>query len=69
MNSHIKLFVAATAVLSLAACSSMDMGSQAAKTEATGSAGGANSQNANSKLARWALSWAEASAPRKPALC
>lgn len=52
MNSHIKLFVAATAVLSLAACSSMDMGSQAAKTEATGSAGGANSQNANSKLAR-----------------
>ncbi len=40
------------AVLSLSACSSMNMGSQAAKTEATGSAGGANSQNANDKLAR-----------------
>jgi curli biogenesis system outer membrane secretion channel CsgG len=30
----------------------MDMGSTAAKTEATGSAGGANAQNANDKLAR-----------------
>jgi curli biogenesis system outer membrane secretion channel CsgG len=30
----------------------MDMGAAAAKTEATGSAGGANAQNANAKLAR-----------------
>jgi hypothetical protein len=37
-------------VASLAACAQMDMGSSAAKTEATGSAGGANSQGANSKL-------------------
>lgn len=31
-------------------CSSMNMGSSSAKTEATGSAGGANSQGANNKL-------------------
>jgi len=35
----------------LSGCSSMDMGSASAKTEATGSAGGANSQGANNKLA------------------
>jgi len=34
----------------LAACSSMDMGNSSAKTVATGSAGGANSQGANNKL-------------------
>ncbi len=34
----------------LAGCSSMDMGNSSAKTEATGSAGGANSQGANAKL-------------------
>lgn len=37
-------------VATLGACAQMDMGSSAAKTEATGSAGGANSQGANSKL-------------------
>lgn len=36
--------------LTLAACANMQMGSPEAKTEATGSAGGAQSQNANSKL-------------------
>jgi curli biogenesis system outer membrane secretion channel CsgG len=39
-------------VLSLAACSQMQMGSPAAKTEATGSAGGSESQNANAQLER-----------------
>jgi len=34
----------------LAGCSSMDMGNTSAKTEATGSAGGVNSQGANNKL-------------------
>jgi hypothetical protein len=34
----------------LAACSSMDMGNSDAKTVATGSAGGSQSQNANAKL-------------------
>ncbi|CAG9932018.1 CsgG/HfaB family protein [Candidatus Nitrotoga arctica] len=34
----------------LAGCANMQMGSQEAKTTATGSAGGATSQNANSKL-------------------
>lgn len=42
-----------TSVLAvLAGCAQMDMGSMAAKTEATGSAGGATAQNANSKLER-----------------
>ena len=36
----------------LAACSNMEMGSPEAKTTATGSAGGANAQNANSQLER-----------------
>jgi len=46
--------VTTVAVLALASavsgCSNMDMGNASAKTEATGSAGGANSQGANSKL-------------------
>lgn len=42
--------LSATLVALLGGCAQMDMGSSAAKTEATGSAGGANSQNANSKL-------------------
>lgn len=44
--------LSATLVALLGGCAQMDMGSSAAKTEATGSAGGANSQNANSKLER-----------------
>lgn len=50
-------FVSAVVIatsLGLSACSTMDMGSKSAKTEATGSAGGANSQNANSQLAHCA---------------
>ncbi len=38
--------------LGLGACSNMQMGSAEAKTEATGSAGGSQSQNANTKLER-----------------
>lgn len=41
-----------SALAVLAGCAQMDMGSTAAKTEATGSAGGATAQNANSKLER-----------------
>jgi len=52
MQHRFKRLATLAVVLSLSACSSMDMGSKAAKTEATGSAGGANSQNANDKLAR-----------------
>jgi hypothetical protein len=37
-------------LLALSGCANMQMGSQEAKTTATGSAGGANSQNANSTL-------------------
>jgi hypothetical protein len=44
--------VTIAAVALLCGCSNMQMGSQDAKTEATGSAGGANSQNANSRLER-----------------
>ena len=44
------VLVAGVAATILAGCSSMDMGSSSAKTEATGSAGGASSQNANDKL-------------------
>lgn len=36
----------------LSACSTMDMGNSGAKTAATGSAGGANAQNANATLER-----------------
>ena len=39
-----------SATVALAACSNMQTGSQDAKTVATGSAGGANAQNANSAL-------------------
>lgn len=35
----------------ISSCANMDTGNAGAKTEATGSAGGANSQNANNKLA------------------
>lgn len=41
-----------TAALGLAGCANMQMGSSAAKTEATGSVGGANSQDANKQLER-----------------
>lgn len=44
--------LSASALAMLAGCAQMDMGSEKAKTEATGSAGGANAQNANSKLER-----------------
>ncbi|OQX05126.1 MAG: peptidoglycan-binding protein [Desulfobulbaceae bacterium A2] len=40
------------ALVPLGGCAQMDMGSPAAKTEATGSAGGANAQNANRQLER-----------------
>lgn len=43
---------AVSMVLGLGACSNMQMGSAEAKTEATGSAGGSQSQNANTKLER-----------------
>ena len=39
-------------ILGLGACSNMQMGSAEAKTEATGSAGGSQSQNVNNKLER-----------------
>lgn len=45
-----KLTVLVGLLLSLSACSNMQMGAQDAKTTATGSAGGANSQGANSTL-------------------
>ena len=44
--------LSASVLALLGGCAQMDMGSSAAKTEATGSAGGANAQNANSKLER-----------------
>ncbi len=46
--ARLALATAATALM--AGCSNMQMGSADAKTTATGSAGGANSQNANSQL-------------------
>jgi len=42
---------ASVALCSVTGCSTMQMGSRSAKTEATGSAGGANSQGANKSLA------------------
>ncbi len=48
-KSTLALAIAATALLG--ACSDMQMGNQSAKTVATGSAGGANSQGANKQLA------------------
>ena len=50
MKAHILRAVAVMAALFLTSCSTMDMGSSSAKTEATGSAGGATSQNANKAL-------------------
>ena len=44
------LFTGLAAALGLSGCANMQMGSTSAKTEATGSAGGANSQNANKQL-------------------
>lgn len=44
--------IAGVASLALAGCAQMDMGSQQAKTTATGSAGGETAQNANTKLER-----------------
>jgi hypothetical protein len=46
------LVVASAVTAMLAGCADMQIGSQDAKTTATGSAGGANSQNANSQLER-----------------
>lgn len=48
------LAMTTTVALSSGCGSNMQMGSQEAKTTATGSAGGANSQNANSKLEKCA---------------
>ena len=45
-----KKILSALSILLVAGCAQMQMGSQDAKTTATGSAGGANSQNANSAL-------------------
>ena len=52
MNKTISLPTLSVIALALAACSNMQMGSSEAKTEATGSAGGSQSQNANNKLER-----------------
>ena len=52
MNRIVSLPVLSAVALALAACSNMQMGSSEAKTEATGSAGGSQSQNANNKLER-----------------
>jgi curli biogenesis system outer membrane secretion channel CsgG len=51
-SKSIPLSAISVLALSLAACSQMQMGSSAAKTEATGSAGGSQSQNANAQLER-----------------
>jgi hypothetical protein len=45
-----RLFALLPIVAALTACNTMQVSSESAKTEATGSAGGANSQNANAKL-------------------
>ena len=52
MKLRIPHIVISALTLGLTACSTMQMGSSEAKTEATGSAGGSQSQNANSKLER-----------------
>ena len=51
-HSDHRLLLGSLICAALAGCSSMDMGSQAAKTTATGSAGGANAENANAQLER-----------------
>lgn len=50
IRRHPSLFLTLIAAALATGCSQMQMGSQEAKTTATGSAGGANSQNANSSL-------------------
>ena len=50
MNRILPMSCIAVSVLLLSACSTMQMGSTAASTEATGSAAGATSQGANSAL-------------------
>jgi hypothetical protein len=52
MNLRETIQVSAVLIVAaaMAGCSSMDTGNAGAKTEATGSAGGANSEGANSKL-------------------
>ncbi|MBP8277076.1 MAG: peptidoglycan-binding protein [Propionivibrio sp.] len=52
MNLRIQHVAIAAFTLGMTACSTMQMGSSEAKTEATGSAGGSQSQNASSKLER-----------------
>mgnify|MGYP003620594165 CR=1 FL=1 len=52
MNLRIQHIAIAAFTLGMTACSTMQMGSSEAKTEATGSAGGSQSQNASSKLER-----------------
>ncbi|MDR3220730.1 MAG: peptidoglycan-binding protein [Candidatus Accumulibacter sp.] len=52
INKNIPLSAISALILSLSACSNMQMGAPEAKTEATGSAGGSESQNANDKLER-----------------
>lgn len=55
MGTSINTLKTAGALLAgfvLAGCSTMDMGSSSAKTAATGSAGGANTSNANAQLER-----------------
>lgn len=47
-----RLSLSIASLLLLSGCAQMQMGSQDAKTTATGSAGGASSQNANSQLER-----------------
>lgn len=49
-NKVLPTIVALGLVAGLSACANMQMGSSDAKTEATGSAGGAQSQNASNKL-------------------
>jgi curli biogenesis system outer membrane secretion channel CsgG len=49
-RKNLSLSAISALLLSLTACSNMQMGSPEAKTEATGSAGGSESQNASSKL-------------------
>ncbi|MDR0576782.1 MAG: peptidoglycan-binding protein [Candidatus Accumulibacter sp.] len=52
MNKILPISAITILAIGLAACSNMQMGSADAKTEATGSAGGSQSQNANDKLER-----------------
>ena len=47
-----RLFIAAAIAALVSGCAQMEVGSSEAKTAATGSAGGANSQNANKSLER-----------------